>query len=323
MLRTERAALRSVLRRSPWRQRAAATHATFSPPTAGPMTDRDVETLVGFVEAGDGRTVIITGAGVSTESGIPDYRSPLGSYSRGHKPMQHREFVTSAAARQRYWARSLTGFARMAAARPNDCHDGLAELEKRGWIQSVITQNVDSLHRKAGSEQVVDLHGVGDQTQCLSCGARGLRDHFHTRLAEANSAWMEATAVSRAEAAQVADGDAALDDDVIGALSVPVCDACNDGVVMPAVVFFGGAIPPEVKTRAAKEIESASRVLALGSSLQTFSAYSLCRDAVKSGKPLCVVCIGDTRADPLLSVKLSVSCGAAVRALCSELPHRP
>eukprot|EP01062_Namystynia_karyoxenos_P068329 TRINITY_DN627_c1_g1_i1.p1 TRINITY_DN627_c1_g1~~TRINITY_DN627_c1_g1_i1.p1 ORF type:complete len:360 (+),score=118.72 TRINITY_DN627_c1_g1_i1:90-1169(+) len=294
----------------------------FAPPVAPALTQDDALRLAEFVADGDGRTLVITGAGISTESGIPDYRSPRGSYSRGHKPMQHTEFVRSASARRRYWARAQAAWRQFDRAQPNDCHRGLAQLEAAGWIQGVVTQNVDSLHSSAGSTKVVHLHGSSGGVQCLSCGAEYCRREYHGRLAEHNADWMRSIGDAFNNAQQTSDADADLSDDLVHGFSVLPCDSCGDGVLKPTVVFFGGTIPAETKARAAAEAAAASRILAVGSSLQTYSAFSLCRDAKREGKPLGLVCIGATRCDPLADLKLEASCGEAVRAVVAELCGR-
>jgi NAD-dependent SIR2 family protein deacetylase len=206
-----------------------------------------------------GPVLALTGAGISTDSGIPDYRGPNGSYMRGHKPMWHDEFMGSHRNQQRYWSRSTAGWEFFSAARPNAAHAALARLEAAGKLSGVITQNVDSLHQRAGSAHVVDLHGVNARTVCMSCGAHACRQQLHSKLSALNQDWLAAARVSAAaeeaakaaavaaaaaapqtwrETAQRADGDAELGAISVEGFHVCGCEACG-GVIKPDVVFFG------------------------------------------------------------------------------------
>ncbi|CAN0096034.1 unnamed protein product, partial [Sphacelaria rigidula] len=206
-----------------------------------------------LVDTAGGNTVILTGAGVSTDSGIPDYRGPQGSYSRGHKPMMHGEFISSEANRKRYWARSVFGWSSFSAARPNAAHFALAALEAAGKISGIITQNVDGLHQKAGNRNVVDLHGRNDKVECLSCGLKANRNAHQMHLARLNAGWIarntraaagvvaaSGTAAAGTEAASGAggfqardarlraDGDADIDPATnLGGFEVPACVRCG------------------------------------------------------------------------------------------------
>jgi len=237
--------------------------------------------------------------------------------------MLHQEFISSEANRRRYWARALPGYSRFYAAQPTEAHKGLAELERRGWLKGVITQNVDRLHHHAGTKRLIHLHGRGDLVHCRNCGAEQPRLDFHKRLAERNAEWVQKAydAISRAQ--MMADADAALSEDLVRGFEVEDCSECGVGVVMPSVVFFGGAIPAAIKEEARELIDSCTRILAIGTSLQTFSSFDLCRTAVKSGKPLGIVCIGDTRADSLATLHVPTTCDDAVARLCSALGDAP
>jgi NAD-dependent SIR2 family protein deacetylase len=257
------------------------------------------------------RIVALTGAGCSTESGIPDYRG-VDTPPRTRPSIQHREFVVRADARQRYWARSMIGWPNLAAARPNPAHHALAALERMRLLAGVITQNVDGLHQAAGSREVVELHGALARVRCLACDARTTRDELQDRLRTANARW-------RADAGRVApDGDVDLPDEVVADFAVVPCDACG-GVVMPDVVFFGGSVPRATLDAAWALFEQAELLLVIGSSLAVFSGYRFVRRAAERGIPVAIVNRGPTRGDPHASLRLDARCGEALPALVRAL----
>lgn len=243
--------------------------------------------------------LVVTGAGISTASGIPDYRSPHGSYSRGHKPIQHMEFVSKPAARQRYWARSFVGWRYFSRARPNVAHAALAALEERGLVGGgLITQNVDGLHTQAGHVDVLDLHGRIDSVECLSCGHASPRATWQAHLKAHNPLWAAAMEADEPLPGEMrADGDSEVSD--VESFVVPSCPACGEGVVKPSVVFFGGSVPPSSVHAAAAAVEAADALLVVGSSLQVFSAFRIARAASQRGLPICLLNNGPTRADEL------------------------
>lgn len=253
------------------------------------------------------RVVVLTGAGLSTESGIPDYRSPHGSYSKGHKPVTHQEFCRSAAVRARYWARSLGGWRLFAGANPNDAHRSLARLEQLGWISHLITQNVDRLHAAAGSRRVIELHGHNDAVECLGCGMTRPRLEYQGELEAMNRAWIQQW-LDLEQIDVRADGDAHIGDAEFRSFHVPGCPLCG-GIVKPSVVFFGGSITRDIRERALDCVLQADRVLCIGTSLQVGSAYRLVRAAHERGKPIWCVNIGPTRADSFIAKK--IECRAA------------
>lgn len=250
------------------------------------------------------RLVVLSGAGCSTESGIPDYRDAAGGWKR-RPPVQIRDFLASPLARQRYWARSLAGWPQFSAARPNGAHRALAQLEAAGRLRHLITQNVDGLHQKAGSRAVTDLHGRLDSVRCLACGAESSRAGFQARLVSANAAWQAPPALS------APDGDADLEGVDFSAFEVPGCERCG-GVLKPAVVFFGDAIPVERSEAALAEVRQADAVLVVGSSLMVWSGFRLVRAAAEAGLPVAAVNVGRTRADELLEFKLETPCAATL-----------
>jgi NAD-dependent deacetylase sirtuin 4 len=259
------------------------------------------------------RIVALTGAGCSTESGIPDYRGPE-TPPRTRPPIQHREFVERADARQRYWARSTLGWSRFAAARPNPAHAALAELEDLGVVAGLITQNVDGLHGAAGSRTVVELHGALARVRCLVCSAAITRDALQDRLLAANPGWL-----ARARSAQIApDGDADLPDDLVDGFTVVACEAC-DGAVMPDVVFFGGSVPRATLDAAWDLFDRAEALLVVGSSLTVFSGFRFVRRAAERGVPIAILNRGPTRGDDHAQVRIDARAGVALPALARAL----
>ncbi len=259
------------------------------------------------------RVVALTGAGCSTESGIPDYRGPQ-TPARVRPPIQHREFVDREDARRRYWARSLLGWPRLAAARPNLGHHALARLEQADVIAGVITQNVDGLHTTAGSEAVVELHGGLARVRCLGCEAIIARDELQRRLLAANPAWSE-----RAHDVTIApDGDAELADDLLASFAIVACTACG-GVLMPDVVFFGGSVPRATLDAAWATFDRAEVLLVVGSSLTVFSGYRFVRRAAERAVPVAILNRGPTRGDVHAAIRVDAGAGEALTTLAHAL----
>ena len=273
----------------------------------------DVERLAAWLRARSHVTVI-TGAGVSTESGIPDYRDGDGNWKRS-PPVQYRDFVESDAVRRRYWARSFVGWPMFAAARPSTAHVALARLESTGRIAQIVTQNVDRLHQRAGSRNVIDLHGRLDVVRCLAFNHRFDRDEFQMRLRDANPDWD----VSPARIAP--DGDADLEGIDFSRFNVPACPVCG-GMLKPDVVFYGESVPRETTAAALAAIESADGVLVAGSSLMVWSSFRLVRAAVARGIEVVAVNRGRTRGDDLFAFKLDRECGEVLDATLDAL-HPP
>jgi NAD-dependent SIR2 family protein deacetylase len=265
-----------------------------------------------------GRSVVVlSGAGVSTESGIPDYRGPE-TRSRDRAPMRHDAFVGNAANRRHYWARSVLGWPTFDAARPNAGHRALARLEADGVVRGIITQNVDRLHQAAGSTRVIELHGALAEVECLSCGALTHRDALQRRLLRANPGWMDRAAEA------LPDGDADLPRAATTAFRVPSCRRC-DGVLKPHVVFFGGAVPDARVDAAWTLLAGADALLVAGSSLTVYSGYRFVRGAYADGQAIGIVNLGATRGDAQASVCVEGSTGTVLPALADALlapsPH--
>lgn len=254
------------------------------------------------------RVVALTGAGVSTESGIPDYRSPEALQRGPRRPIQGPEFVRSAVLRQRYWARAMAGWDRFRAARPGPAHHALARLERAGVVSGLVTQNVDRLHHAAGSVDVVELHGALAETVCLECGRLEPRDALQGRMHAVNPAF----ATSAAHMAP--DGDAELADDLVRGFVVPGCADC-DGVLKPNVVFFGHNVARDVVDRAFARVDAADLLLVAGTSLTVFSGYRFLRRAVERGIPVAIVNRGPVRGEEHAAVKVEASTGETLDAL--------
>jgi NAD-dependent SIR2 family protein deacetylase len=271
-----------------------------------------VDDVAQLVELARGRRLVaLTGAGCSTESGIPDYRGPG---ARPRTPIQHREFVDHEPARRRYWARSTVGWPRMAAARPNAAHEALAALEAAGPLAGVITQNVDGLHDAAGSRAVIELHGALARVRCLACGEVTSRALMQRRLLAANPSF--ATLAMAARTAP--DGDVELPDELVDGFAVVACASC-DGVLMPDVVFFGGSVPRTTLDAAWGMLDRAELLVVVGSSLAVFSGYRFVRKAAERGVPIAIVNRGPTRGDAHAQLRLDALAGDALPRLALAL----
>ncbi|CAM4255435.1 NAD-dependent protein deacetylase [Bordetella muralis] len=266
----------------------------------------DFEALGEFID-GHRHLFVLTGAGCSTGSGIPDYRDADGQWKRS-PPIDFQAFMGSDAARARYWARSTVGWRRFGHVQPNAAHRALALLETRGHIRLLVTQNVDGLHQAAGSRNVLDLHGRLDEVRCMRCDWRGPRAAWQAQLNSRNPDWAEL------DAADAPDGDADLEGVDFGSFVVPACPRCG-GIVKPDVVFFGESIPPERGVRARDALEHADAVLVVGSSLMVHSGYRYVRAASEAGLPIAALNLGRTRADELFTLKVSASCAETLDAL--------
>ncbi|HZZ50991.1 MAG TPA: NAD-dependent protein deacetylase [Pseudonocardia sp.] len=284
-----------------------------------PLSDSS-DTLERALDVLAGRPVVaLTGAGLSTDSGIPDYRGPN---SPRASPMTYGEFRSGEAARQRYWARSHVGWARMRAAEPNPGHHAIAALERSGVVRSVITQNVDGLHRVAGQRSLVELHGRLSEVVCLDCGQRGPRSALQSRLAELNPGY----ALANQTASAKPDGDAALEstDD----FRVADCERCG-GILKPHVVFFGENVPPERVALCYAMVEDLvpedgrpGALLVAGSSLTVMSGLRFVKRAHRRDVPVVIVNRGPTRSDDLAEVTVDAGCSEVLTTLAEALPAR-
>jgi NAD-dependent SIR2 family protein deacetylase len=264
---------------------------------------------------GQGKLLVLTGAGCSTASGIPDYRDADGEWKRG-RPIMLQDFLSSEHSRKRYWARGLIGWRRMRAAQPNDAHRSLAALEAQGRVVQLVTQNVDGLHQAAGSRNVIDLHGRVDVVRCLACDRRLSRQRVQAALVERNPLFAALDAV------EAPDGDAALDGVDFADFDIPACEACG-GLLKPDVVFFGERVPAERVQRAFEAVDQADAMLVVGSSLMVYSGYRFAKAMADAGKPIAAVNVGLTRADDLLALKVADRCADALAFVLDDgLPLR-
>lgn len=262
--------------------------------------------LQDFVESHQ-RLYVLTGAGCSTDSGIPDYRDRQGGWKRP-PPVTYQAFMGELATRQRYWARSLVGWRRFGQAQTNGTHRALATLEIQGRLEVLLTQNVDGLHQRAGQQKVIDLHGRLDQVRCMGCERRLARADFQQQLIARNPAW------AMLDAVDAPDGDAYLDEQDFSGFDVPACPHCG-GVLKPDVVFFGENVPRERVEAASRHLQQADAMLVVGSSLMVFSGYRFVLAASRLGLPIAAVNMGHTRADVLFALKLEQPCAQALAFL--------
>ncbi|MBC6468771.1 NAD-dependent protein deacetylase [Actinomadura alba] len=269
----------------------------YGDPALAKLTDR----------IADGGVVILSGAGLSTESGIPDYRGETGRRRRA-EPMTYQTFIGSVAARRRYWARSHLGWRHVARAAPNAGHRAVTELQRRGLISGIITQNVDGLHQAAGAQDVIELHGSLDRVTCLACGRRSSRALLDQRLREANPRW------DAQDAAINPDGDAVLADDQVEAFHLVDCRDCG-GVLKPDVIFFGENVPRPRVEECYALTERAGTLLILGSSLTVMSGYRFVRHAAEHAVPVAIVNQGSTRGDAHAVLTLDTPLGSTLTAL--------
>ena len=258
-----------------------------------------------------GNVTVLTGAGLSTESGIPDYRGPDGK--RRVVPMTYGEFVASAANRQRYWARSFVGWRRFAGAGPNDGHRAVADLQRLGLVRAIITQNVDGLHQMAGAQDVLELHGNLARARCLDCGETTRRADVAGRLMEANPSFEAIAGEVRP------DGDAALSDEAVAGFHPPRCLVCHSDLVKPDVVFFGESVPKALVEQCFSCVDASRGLVVLGSSLQVMSGYRFVRRASASGIPVAIVTRGVSRGDEQATIRLDVALGVTLRRIVQDL----
>jgi len=334
----------------------------------------EIQQVVEFIQE-QKRLLCITGAGCSTESKIPDYRSPNGAYSTGFKPMTHQQFMASEDNRSRYWARSYAGWQHFSGVEPNQAHVSLARLQKHGFLDHIITQNVDRLHHKAGSvgDKVLELHGTTHRVICMNCGAlypRELVQEWLTRmnymngsmcteenntvikkaisvgtlveedqeklLREAGMAHAQTSSsgadtnsktslLSRereiAGLRENPDGDVDVDEDASRGFRVPVCPSCKIGILKPDVVFFGDSLPPERTERSMELGSRATGVLVVGSSLTVWSAFRIVKAAKENGSKICIINVGDTRADKIVDLKINAVAGEVLSHVVTTTPQ--
>ncbi|ERE74680.1 NAD-dependent protein lipoamidase sirtuin-4, mitochondrial isoform X1 [Cricetulus griseus] len=274
----------------------------FVPPSP-PLDPEKIKELQRFITLSK-KLIVMTGAGISTESGIPDYRSEkVGLYARtDRRPIQHIDFIRSAPVRQRYWARNFVGWPQFSSHQPNPAHWALSNWEKLGKLHWLVTQNVDALHSKAGNRRLTELHGCMHRVLCLNCGEQTPRRVLQERFQVLNPSWS-------AEAQGVApDGDVFLTEEQVRSFQVPSCDRCG-GPLKPDVVFFGDTVKPDKVDFVHRRVKEADSLLVVGSSLQVYSGYRFILTAREKKLPIAILNIGPTRSDDLACLKLDSRCG--------------
>lgn len=295
--------------------RACSSNFTFVP-NSKPVTDSDLLKLKDFINSHD-NICILTGAGISTESGIPDYRSEgVGLYARSnHKPVLYKDFCSSDTIRRRYWARNYVGWPRFSSIKPNNTHQVLKKLEDANKVRCIITQNVDNLHAKAGSRKVIELHGTAFKVMCLSCDERICRYYLQDILNKMNPGMVATSQIIRP------DGDVDLLQEQVEGFKVPPCENCG-GILKPDIIFFGDNVPKRIVESVKYNVEHSDCLLVLGSSLTTFSSYRIVVQANHAGKPIAILNIGKTRADDLASVKVEGRCGDVLSRIYAMFDQR-
>jgi NAD-dependent SIR2 family protein deacetylase len=275
-----------------------------------PAVETELDALAGLL-VGAPNVLVLTGAGMSTDSGIPDYRGPDGT--RRVTPVQYHEFVRSADVRRRYWARAFVGWRRLATVGANAGHRAIARLQSVGALGALITQNVDGLHQAAGSRDVVELHGALAAVICLACGARSPRAALEARTRELNPDFHPGGSEIRP------DGDIELAEVDAAGFVVPHCLCCDSDLLKPDVVFFGESVPKSRVTRCGALTDAADLLLVLGSSLRVYSGYRFVRRAAERGIPVAIVTRGPSRGDPAATVRLDAALGQVLPALAERL----
>jgi len=267
------------------------------------------ERLVDLLRGGG--ITVLTGAGLSTESGIPDYRGPDGK--RRVVPMTYGDFVASPSNRQRYWARSFVGWRRFAGAGPNDGHRAVADLQRLGLVRAIITQNVDGLHQLAGARDVLELHGNLALARCLDCGETTQRAALAGRLLEANPQFEGIAGEIRP------DGDVVLSEEAVAGFHAPRCLVCQSDLLKPDVVFFGESVPKTLVEQCFSFVDGSSGLVVLGSSLQVMSGYRFVRRASAAGIPVAIVTRGPSRGDEQATIRLDVPLGVTLSRIVADL----
>jgi NAD-dependent SIR2 family protein deacetylase len=266
-------------------------------------TVADARRLRGWLDRFE-RVFVLTGAGISTGSGIPDYRNIDGAWKRP-PPVTYQALVGDPATYRRYWARSFVGWPGFSSAQPNAGHRALTVFEHAGRLTSLVTQNVDALHQRAGSRDVIDLHGRLDHVVCLGCGDTCPRTELQMRMATANAGWRPR------ESSIAPDGDADIDPTAVARFEPPHCGLCG-GMLKPDVVFFGENVPRLRYAQAVAALDAADAMLVIGSSLMVYSGFRFARMAHERGTPIAILNRGQTRADDLVDLKLEADCGAVL-----------
>ncbi|KAK6184272.1 hypothetical protein SNE40_006773 [Patella caerulea] len=278
-------------------------------PNSVPPSENELAELQDLIRKSK-RLLVLTGAGLSTESGIPDYRSEgVGLYARSNnRPVQYTDFLNKAEIRQRYWARNFVGWPRFSLFSPNVSHHVFSEWERVGKVSWLVTQNVDALHFKAGSKRLTELHGSAHRVECLSCENKISRIEMQKLIISQNPEW-------RASSIEMApDGDVTLTWEQVKGFTVPPCQKCG-GIVKPEIVFFGANVKKNIVNFVYERVAESDAILVAGSSLEVYSGFRFVNRAYDQKKPVAIVSIGKTRADKLANVKINAKCGDVLSAI--------
>ncbi|XP_076761466.1 NAD-dependent protein deacylase Sirt4 [Xylocopa sonorina] len=285
-------------------------------PKCEPVKDSDLLKLKDFIDS-HSSMCILTGAGISTESGIPDYRSEgVGLYAKSNRrPVPYKDFCGSEAIRRRYWARNYVGWPRFSSVKPNITHEILKKLEDANKVRCTVTQNVDNLHAKAGSRRVIELHGTAFRVMCLNCNERICRYYLQDVFNRMNPNMTATSQMIRP------DGDVDLSQEQVEGFKVPACENCG-GVLKPDIIFFGDNVPRQVVESIKYNVERSDSLLVLGTTLTTYSGYRIALQASNAGKPIAILNIGKTRADDLADVKVEGRCGDVLARIYGMIDQR-
>ncbi|CAG5117934.1 unnamed protein product [Candidula unifasciata] len=278
-------------------------------PSCGDVSTHELQKLQDFINSHN-KLFVLTGAGISTESGIPDYRSEgVGLYATStNRPVIYADFLKNPSVRQRYWARNFVGWPKFSATQPNRSHYILSDWERKGRIHWLVTQNVDALHYKAGSQNVTELHGSGHRVHCLSCSFQVSRNEVQAMIHELNPGWsVEAVSIGP-------DGDVDIRADLIKDFQVPKCPSCG-GDVKPEITFFGDNVPKSMVHLVLGKMFESDAVLVVGSSLEVYSGYRFISRASSHGMKIAIVNIGPTRGHKHADVKISGRCGDVLQRI--------
>eukprot|EP01101_Sappina_pedata_P013323 TRINITY_DN9590_c0_g1_i1.p1 TRINITY_DN9590_c0_g1~~TRINITY_DN9590_c0_g1_i1.p1 ORF type:complete len:301 (+),score=46.87 TRINITY_DN9590_c0_g1_i1:2-904(+) len=294
---------------------------SFASPIAPLLCDLQYKSLLSFFR-GKKSLTFITGAGCSTDSGLPDYRSPNGSYSKGHKPMMHQDFLKNEHSRKRFWLGAWVGWDQFSCAKPNSAHIAIRNISLK-TPTNLITQNVDGLHQLAGSQDVVELHGSMRSIQCLSCKQTVTRDHFQQRIHEANFDWMHFYMSHSDMKESRPDGDTNVSNmsrfgKELHEFEVPECESCG-GIMKPRVIFFGDNVPTKIKDVSTAFVANSDGIVVAGTTLQTYSAFRLTNLAKEKSIPFVVLNIGQTRADGDALMHIQSNIGGVLDRIASDL----
>ena len=278
------------------------------------LSDSSEHPLLRFIEHHP-RLLVLTGAGISTDSGIPDYRDDKGEWKTS-KPVQGPDFIREPEVQKRYWARSVIGWRNFGKAQPNGAHRALAALEKAGFVEHIVTQNVDGLHQRSGSQQVTDLHGRLDRVICLQCASLSSREDLQKELETLNPDFLDH------DGPLAPDGDVHIERPDFHDFHLPACKKCG-GAFKPDVVFYGESVPKARVETAMDALARSDALLVVGSSLMVYSGFRFCRRAQELGKAQAAINLGVTRADELMAFKIQANCSEVLQQLTEQLLNTP